>query len=65
MKNLSTISLAWRPVSGHTFWIMLRQISPPIECATSQILFRASLIQDEIDKPQQALRRSREIVRDG
>ncbi len=23
------------PLSGHTFWIMLRQIRPPIECATS------------------------------
>ena len=42
VKSLSTRSLAAMPLSGHIFWIMLRQIRPPIECATSHTFLSAS-----------------------
>ena len=42
VKNLSTRSPGAMPLSGHIFWIMLRQIRPPIECATSHTFLSAS-----------------------
>ena len=38
VKNLSTTPLGSRPASGQLCWIMLRQIRPPMEWATSHTL---------------------------